>query len=96
MNRAFLGTVFILSAVVPAAAQLFLPCGSTAGARFNLEPRPDPLPQNGTAVDFLPGAGLAGAQLDHLSWAAAGLVLAGWAVVLMLGAIASERSRDLA
>jgi len=51
------------------------------------------------AVSITPvgaGAGFAGAQLDHLSWAAAGLTLAGWAVVLMLAAIASERSRDLA
>ena len=51
------------------------------------------------AVSITPvgaGAGLAGAQLDHLSWAAAGLVLTGWAAGLMLGAIASERSRDLA
>src|SRR5436190_18455245 len=44
-------------------AQLTLPCGSSAGVRFNLEPRTDPLPQNGTAIDFLPGAGTAGADL---------------------------------
>jgi hypothetical protein len=43
--------------------QLALPCGSLAGARFNLEPRPDPLPQDGTAVDFLPDAGLGGGDL---------------------------------
>ena len=52
-----------------------------------------------TALNITPvaaGAGFAGAQLDDLSWAAAGLILAGWAVVLMLGAVASERSRDLA
>jgi ABC-2 type transport system permease protein len=51
------------------------------------------------AVNMTPvgaGAGFAGAQLDHLSWGAAGLVLAGWAAVLMLGAITFERSRDLA
>jgi ABC-2 type transport system permease protein len=51
------------------------------------------------AVNVTPvgaGAGLAGAHLDHLSWSAAGFVLAGWAVGLMLAAIASERSRDLA
>jgi ABC-2 type transport system permease protein len=42
------------------------------------------------------GAGFAGAELEGLSWAAAGIVLAGWAVGLMLAAIASERSRDLA
>lgn len=42
---------------------LSLPCGSSAGVRFNLEPRVDPLPQNGTAVDFLPGAGLSGGDL---------------------------------
>jgi hypothetical protein len=45
------------------APQLSLPCGSSAGVRFNLEPRVDPLPQNGTAVDFLPGAGVSGADL---------------------------------
>ena len=51
------------------------------------------------AVNITPvaaGAGFAGSHLDHLSWAAAGLLLAGWAVVLMLAAIASERRRDLA
>ena len=38
------------------------PCGSAAGTRFNLEPRTPPaaLPQNGTVVDFLAGAGAAG------------------------------------
>jgi hypothetical protein len=46
-----------------AAGAPSLPCGGAAGVRFNLEPRPDPLPQDGTAVDFLPGAGLAGADL---------------------------------
>lgn len=45
------------------APQLSLPCGSAAGVRFNLEPRPDPLPQNGTAVDFLPDAGPGGGDL---------------------------------
>jgi hypothetical protein len=40
-----------------------LPCGSSAGVRFNLEPRTDPQPQNGTAVDFLPGAGADGGDL---------------------------------
>jgi ABC-2 type transport system permease protein len=51
------------------------------------------------AVNITPvaaGAGFAGAHLDDLSWGAAGLILAGWAVVLMLAAIVSERSRDLA
>ena len=40
-------------------------CGQTSGTRFNLEPRTPPgaLPQNGTAIDFLPGAGLGGADL---------------------------------
>jgi hypothetical protein len=45
------------------APQLSLPCGSSAGARFNLEPRADPAPQNGTAVDFLPGGGVSGGDL---------------------------------
>jgi hypothetical protein len=51
--------------ITPAAeiTQLTLPCGSSAGVRFNLEPRTDPLPQNGTAIDFLPGAGTSGADL---------------------------------
>lgn len=44
-------------------AQLDSPCGAGAGARFNLEPRADPLPQSGTAIDFLPGAGLGGSDL---------------------------------
>lgn len=44
-------------------AQPALPCGAASGMRFNLEARPDPLPQNGTAVDFLPGAGLGGGDL---------------------------------
>lgn len=40
-------------------------CGTQAGTRFNLEPRtpPDALPQDGPAVDFLPGAGIGGADL---------------------------------
>jgi hypothetical protein len=40
-------------------------CGTVAGTRFNLEPRlpPGALPQNGTAVDFLSGAGLQGGDL---------------------------------
>jgi hypothetical protein len=45
------------------SAEISLPCGSSAGTRFNLEPRTDPLPQNGTAVDFLPGAGADGGDL---------------------------------
>ncbi len=47
----------------PLATQLTLPCGGSSGVRFNLEPRLDPLPQNGTAVDFLPDAGLGGSDL---------------------------------
>lgn len=31
-------------------------CGKAAGTQFNLEPRVNPLPQQQTAVDFLPGA----------------------------------------
>jgi hypothetical protein len=40
-------------------------CGVPAGTRFNLEPRAAPAvaPQNGPSVDFLPGAGLMGADL---------------------------------
>ena len=38
-------------------------CGTASGTRFNLEPRKNPVPQNETAVDFLPGAGLSGADL---------------------------------
>jgi hypothetical protein len=40
-------------------------CGTAAGTRFNLEPRAPPgaLPQNETAVDFLPAAGISGADL---------------------------------
>ena len=40
-------------------------CGTAAGTRFNLEPRAPPgaLPQNGTAVDFLPSGGISGADL---------------------------------
>ena len=35
-------------------------CGTAAGTRFNLEPRTNPLPQNQTALDFLPGAASGG------------------------------------
>src|ERR1051326_1394780 len=42
---------------------LTTPCGSSAGILFNLEPRADPLPQNGTAVDFLPDEGSGGGDL---------------------------------
>jgi hypothetical protein len=40
-------------------------CGGAMGTRFNLEPRAAPAvaPQNGPAVDFLPGAGLSGGDL---------------------------------
>src|SRR5438477_13201610 len=38
-------------------------CGAATGARFNLEPRVQALPQNQTSVDFLPGAGVGGADL---------------------------------
>src|SRR5262249_7222596 len=41
-------------------------CGASgAGTRFNLEPRTPPaaLPQNETAIDFLPGSGVGGADL---------------------------------
>ena len=40
-------------------------CGLEAGTRFNLEQRTAPpvSPQNGPTVDFLPGAGLSGADL---------------------------------
>ena len=38
-------------------------CGTASGTRFNLEPRTDPVPQNETAVDFLPGSGLSGGDL---------------------------------
>jgi hypothetical protein len=38
-------------------------CGTASGTRFNLERRNNPVPQNETAVDFLPGAGLSGADL---------------------------------
>ncbi|HMH01363.1 MAG TPA: hypothetical protein VK555_08105, partial [Terriglobales bacterium] len=38
-------------------------CGTASGTRFNLEPRRDPVPQNETAVDFLPGSGLSGGDL---------------------------------
>jgi hypothetical protein len=51
------------SSLTADAPQLVLPCGRSSGVRFNLEPRVDPLPQNGTAVDFLPGAGVSGADL---------------------------------
>jgi len=51
------------SGLTPVEPQLTLPCGAASGVRFNLEPRLDPLPQNGTAVDFLPDAGLGGSDL---------------------------------
>ena len=35
-------------------------CGTAAGTRFNLEPRNSPMPQDQTAVDFLPGAASGG------------------------------------
>ena len=38
-------------------------CGTASGTRFNLEARSDPVPQNETAVDFLPGSGLSGGDL---------------------------------
>jgi hypothetical protein len=38
-------------------------CGTASGTRFNLEPRVNPVPQNETSVDFLPGAGVSGADL---------------------------------
>lgn len=40
-------------------------CGTSAGTRFNREPRtpPDALPQNSPAVDFLLGSGLQGSDL---------------------------------
>ena len=38
-------------------------CGTASGTRFNLEPRGNPVPQNETAVDFLPGSGLSGGDL---------------------------------
>lgn len=38
-------------------------CGTSFGTRFNLEPRPNALPQNSTSVDFLPNAGSQGADL---------------------------------
>jgi len=38
-------------------------CGTIYGTRFNLEPRPKALSQNNTSVDFLPTAGLQGADL---------------------------------
>src|SRR4029077_4950051 len=37
--------------------------GTASGTRFNLEPRRNPVPQNETAVDFLPGSGLSGGDL---------------------------------
>jgi len=53
----------IQTAPAAAVAALTLPCGSSAGVKFNLEPRTDPLPQDGTAVDFLSGAGTSGGDL---------------------------------
>lgn len=38
-------------------------CGTASGTPFNLEPRNNPQPQNQTPVDFLPGAGIGGADL---------------------------------
>ena len=60
---------FLLPAVVSIFCTLLaygtvLPeCGTASGTRFNLEPRRDPVPQNETAVDFLPGSGLSGGDL---------------------------------
>ncbi len=48
----------------PSSSGTVLPaCGAASGTRFNLEPRTDPVPQNETAVDFLPGSGLSGGDL---------------------------------
>lgn len=54
----------------PAAARAATPggavstvCGTASGTRFNLEPRQNPVPQDGTSVDFLPGQGLSGGDL---------------------------------
>ena len=66
MHTQILGRSLILVmlfASIATAQQLTLPCGAAAGVRFNLEPRQDPLPQNGTAVDFLPGTGVGGGDL---------------------------------
>jgi hypothetical protein len=59
------------AAVSPAASAMAAPnavvagCGRDVGTRFNLEPRVAPAvaAQNGPDVDFLPGAGLGGADL---------------------------------
>ncbi len=49
------------TAVSPDAANAG--CGTSFGTRFNLERRPNALPQNSTSVDFLPNAGSQGADL---------------------------------
>lgn len=55
--------ILSLGTLLAASSANAQPCGAAAGTRFNLEPRDNPLPQNGTAVDFLPGAGLGGSDL---------------------------------
>lgn len=55
--------ILSLGTLLAASSAIAQPCGAAAGTRFNLEPRDNPLPQNGTAVDFLPGAGLGGGDL---------------------------------
>jgi hypothetical protein len=49
--------ITLLPAPSYAAGTVSGPCDANAGTRFNLEPRDNPQPQNGTSVDFLPGAG---------------------------------------
>lgn len=53
------------SATLSAPDSVVGSCGAAVGTRFNLEPRAAPAvaPQNGPAVDFLPGAGVGGADL---------------------------------
>ncbi len=60
---ALAGMLTFCSGVGLAQTAIVLPCGDSSGVRFNLEPRLNPLPQNGTAVDFLPDAGLGGSDL---------------------------------
>jgi hypothetical protein len=50
-------------APVPLSGSVTAACGTASGTRFNLEPPEDPVPQNGTSVDFLPGQGLSGGDL---------------------------------